>query len=116
MNERLTDPEKRAQHNKQQLEAMTERLKDPKKRAEHNKHVLERYRSNREEFSSVILSYFSQISQCPTYICSCCGCLHFRKAVVVLKKEKLVSTNVSNSDFVKQVLSYLTLIFTIIIL
>ena len=104
MNERLTDPEKRAQHNKHQLEAMTERLKDAKKRAEHNKHVLERYRSNREEVISVILSYFSQISQGPTYVCSCCGCLHFRKAVVVLKKEKLVSTNVSNSDFVKQVI------------
>ena len=101
---RLRDPEKRAEHNKQQLEAMTERLNDPAKRAEHNKHVLERYRSNREEVSSVIISYFSQISQGPTYVCSCCGCLHFRKAVVVLKKEKLVSTNVSNSDFVKQVI------------
>ena len=112
----LKNPQKRAEHNKQQLDAMTKRLKDPEKRAEHNKHVLERYRSNREEVSSVILSYFSQISQGPTYVCSCCGCLHFRKAVVVLKKEKLVSTNVSNSDFVKQVLSYLTLLFTIIIL
>ena len=116
MNERLNDPEMRAEHNKQQLEAMTERLKDPEMRAEHNKHVLERYRSNREEVSSVIISYFSQISQGPTYVCSCCGCLHFRKAVVILKREKFVSTNVSNSDFVKQVLSYLTLILTIIIL
>ena len=104
MTERLNDPEKRAEYNKQQLEAMTRRLKDPEKRAEHNKLVLERYRSNRDEVSSVILSYFSQISQGPTYVCSCCGCLHFRKAVVVLKKEKLVSTNVSNSDFVKQVI------------
>ena len=104
MTERLTDPEKRAEHNKQQLDAMTERLKDPKKRAEHNKHVLERYRTNREEVSSVILSYFSQISQGPTYVCSCCGCLHFRKTVVILKREKLVSTNVSNSDFFKQVI------------
>ena len=113
---RLRDPEKRAQHNKQQLDAMTGRLKDPKKRAEHNKQVLERYRSNREEVSSVILSYFSQISEGPTYVCSCCGCLHFRKAVVVLKKEKLVSTNVSNSDFVKQVIIIFNIDITIIIL
>ena len=104
INERLKDPEKRAEHNKQQLDAMTDRLKDPEMRAEHNKHVLERYRTNRKEVSSVILSYFSQISQGPTYVCSCCGCLHFRKAVVILKREKLVSTNVSNSDFVKQVI------------
>ena len=116
MTERLRDPEKRAEYNKQQLEAMTERLKDPVKRAEHNKHVLERYRSNREEVSSVILSYFSQISQGATYVCSCCGCLHFRKAVVVLKKEKLVSTNVSNSDFVKQVIIIFNIDITIIIL
>ena len=101
---RLKDPEKRAEHNKQQLDAMTDSLKDPVKRADHNKHVLERYRTNREEVGSVILSYFSQISQGPTYVCSCCGCLHFRKAVVVLKRQKLVSTNVSNSDFVKQVI------------
>ena len=104
LTKRLKDPETRAEHNKQQLKAMTERLKDPEKRAEHNKHVLERYRTNRKEVSSVILSYFSQISQGPTYVCSCCGCLHFRKTVVILKREKLVSTNVSNSDFVKQVI------------
>ena len=104
INETLKDPEKRAEYNKQQLDAMTERMKDPEKRAEHNKHVLERYRTNRKEVSSVILSYFNQISQGPTYVCSCCGCLHFRKAVVILKREKLVSTNVSNSDFVKQVI------------
>ena len=121
MTERLNDPLKRAQHNKQQLEAMTERLNDPLKRAQHktsqsdrlknpdvrekhNEHVLERYRTNREDVNSVILSYFSQISQGPTYVCSCCGCLHFRKAVVILKREKLVSANVSNSDFVKQVI------------
>ena len=118
---RLKDPAKRAEHNKQQLEAMTERLNDPLKRAQHktcqsdrlknpdvrekhNEHVLERYRTNREDVSSVILSYFSQISQGPTYVCSCCGCLHFRKAVVILKREKLVCTNVSNLDFVEQVI------------
>ena len=121
MTERLNDPAKRAKHNKQQLEAMTERLNDPLKRAQHktcqsdrlknpdvrekhNEHVLERYRTNREDVNSVILSYFSQISQGPTYVCSCCGCLHFRKAVVILKREKLVSANVSNSDFVEQVI------------
>ena len=56
MTERLMDPETRAEHNKQQLKAMTERLMDPEKRAEHNKHALERYRTNRKEVSSVILS------------------------------------------------------------
>ena len=121
MTERLKNPAKRAEHNKQQLEAMTERLKDPLKRAQHktcqsdrlknpdvrekhNEHVLERYKTNREDVSSVILSYFSQISQVPKYVCSCCGCLHFRKAVVILKREKLVSKNVSNLDFVEQVM------------
>ena len=104
INERLKEPEKRAEHNKQQLYALNERLKDPEKRVEYNKHVLERYRTNRKEVSSVILRYFFQISQGPTYVCSCCGCLHFRKTVVILKREKLVSTNVSNSDFVKQVI------------
>ena len=123
MTERLKDPEKRAEHNKQQLDAMTKRLKDPDKRAEHNdavaerlkdpdvrekhnKHVLEKYRTNKEVVSSVIQSYFSQIAQGPTYVCSCCGCLHFRKTVVILKREKLVSTNLSNSDFVKQVIIF----------
>ena len=121
--ERLKDPEKRAEHNRQQLDSMTERLKDLKKRAEHNtavserlkdpsvrekhnKHVLEKYRTNREEVNSVIQSYFSQISQGLTYVCSCCGCLHFRKTVVILNREKLVSTNLSNSDFVKQVIIF----------
>ena len=93
-----------AKHNENQLQDITKRLKNPEKRVEHNKHVLERYRTNREDVSSVILSYFSQISHGPTYVCSCFGCLHFRKAVVVLKKEKFVSTNMSNSDFVKQVI------------
>ena len=91
-----------AKHPENQLQDIIKRLKDPEKRAEHNKHVLERYRTNREEVSSVILSYFFQISQGPTYVCSCCG-LHFRKTVVILKREKLFYTNVSNSDFVKQV-------------
>ena len=104
MNERLKDPEKRAEYNKQQLDAINERLRDLENRGEHNKHVLERYKINRKEFSSVVLSYLLQISQGPTYVCSCCGCLHFRKAVVILKREKLVSTNVSNSDFVEQVI------------
>ena len=106
MTERLKDPEKRAEHNKQQLHSMTEteRLKDPEKRAEHNaavaerlkdpdvrekhnKHVLEKYRTNGDEVSSVIQSYFSQISQGPTYVCSCCGCLHFRKTVYAYKRK-----------------------------
>ena len=88
MSERLKDPEKRAEHNKQQLKAMTKRLKHPEKRADHNKNVLERYRTNREEVSSVILSYFSQKSQGPTYVCPCCGCLHFSKNSCYPKERK----------------------------
>ena len=103
--DRLKDPEKRAGHNK----AVADRLKGPEKRDKHNKHVLEKYRTDREQVSSVIQSYFSQISQGPTYVCSCCGCLHFRKTVVILKREKLVSTKLSNSDFVKQVFIFFTL-------
>ena len=71
---RLKDPEKRAEHNKQQLDAVTE-IEHPEMRAEHNKHVLEKYRTNRDEVSSVILSYFSLVSQGSTYVCYCCGCL-----------------------------------------
>ena len=44
MTKRLKDPEKRAEHNKHQLDAMTDRLKDPEKRAEHNSAVVERLR------------------------------------------------------------------------
>ena len=100
--ERLKDPKKHAEHNA----AVAERLKDPDVHEKHNKHVLEKYRTNRVEVSSVSQSYFSQISQGPTYVCSCCGCLHFRKTVVILKREKLVSTNLSNSDFIKQVIIF----------
>ena len=39
--ERLKDSDKRAAHNKQQLQVMTERLKDPDKRAKHNKQQLQ---------------------------------------------------------------------------
>ena len=53
---------------------------------------------------SVILKYLSEIAEGPTFVCSCCGCLHFRKTVVILKREKLVSTNVCKHDFVKQVI------------
>ena len=79
---KLKDPDVRAKHNKQQLDTMTERLKDADVRAKHNaavaerlkdpdvhekhnKHVLGKYRTNREEVSSVIQSHFSQISQGP---------------------------------------------------
>ena len=43
MTERLEDPDKRAAHNKQQLQAMTERLKDPSIRNNHNNYVLVKY-------------------------------------------------------------------------
>ena len=100
--ERLKDPERHAEHNA----AVAERLKDPDVHEKHNKHVLEKYRTNRVEVSSVSQSYFSQISQGPTYVCSCCGCLHFRKTVAILKREKNVSTNLSNSDFIKKVILF----------
>ena len=102
-NKDFEDSDFLAKHNENHYRDITKRLRDPEKRAEHNKHVLERYRTNRDQVTSVILTYFSQISQGPTYLCSCCGCLHFRKTVVILKREKLVSMNVSNLDFLKQV-------------
>ena len=70
-------------------------------RNDRNRAAIKKRRSDDAEFSKICL-FLLWMSP-------------FRKAVV-LEKEKLVSTNVSNSDFVKQVLSYLKLLFTIIIL
>ena len=38
---------------------------------------------------SVTIDYFFQFSEGPTCVCSCCGCLHFRKSVVILTRARL---------------------------
>ena len=126
----LKDPDKRAEYNMQQLQAMTERLKDPDKRAKHNKrksdklkdpsirdkhnsYVLEKYRVNKGDFEPITLNYFFQISQGPTFVCSCCGCLHFRRSVVILTRARLDSMIEYSPTSINQVCSqilYLTVI------
>ena len=118
--ERLKDPEKRAEHNIQQLQAITERLKDPGKRAKHNKrksdklkdpsirekhnsYVFKKYITDRASVEPTSLDYFFQISQGPTFICSCCGCLHFRRSVVILTRTRLDSMSEYSSTFINQV-------------
>ena len=130
MTERLKDPDKRAEYNKQQLKAMTERLKDPDKRAKHNKrksdklkdssirdkhnsYVQEKYRVNKGDVEPITINYFFQISQGPTFVCSCCGCLHFRRSVVILTRARLDSMSEYSPTFINQVFSqilYLTVI------
>ena len=130
MTERLKDPDKRAEHNIQQLQAMTERLKDPDKRAKHNKRksdklkdpsirdkhnscVLKKYITDRASVEPTSLDYFFQISQGPTFVCSCCGCLHFRRSVVILTRARLDSMSEYSPTFINQVCShilYLTVI------
>ena len=124
MTERLKDPEKRAKHNTQQLQAMTERLKDPEKRAKHNKrksdklkdpsirdkhnsYVLKKYITDRASVEPTSLDYFFQISQGPTFICSCCGCLHFRRSVVILTRTRLDSMSEYSPTFINQVCSHI---------
>ena len=106
MTDRLKDPDKRAAHNKQQLQAMTERLKDPDKRAKHNKRKSDKLkdpsiRDKHNSYVPITLNYFFQISQGPTFVCCCCGCLHFRRSVVVLTKTRLDSMN--DTTFINQV-------------
>ena len=76
---------------------MTERLKDPSIRDKHNSCVLEMYRANKGDVETITLNYFFQISQGPTFVCCCCGCLHFRRSVVVLTKTRLDSTSDTHS-------------------
>ena len=102
--DKVKDPAERAKHNERQLKLVTEKRIDSKEKMRHNLAELERYRTMRGELKSVILKYISEIDEGPTFVCSCCGCLHFRKTVVILKREKLVSTNVCKHDFVKQVI------------
>ena len=91
MTKRLENPEKRAEQNIRSLVSMTKRLENPEKRAEHNRYVLQKYKSGKGNFISVTVDYFFQISEGPTYVCSCCGCLHFRKSVVILTRARLDS-------------------------
>ena len=79
---------------------------DSKENIKHNLVELDRYRTMRAELKSVILKYLSEIPEGTTFVSSCCGCLHFRKIVLILNREKLVSTNVCKHDFVKQVILY----------
>ena len=85
--DRLANPSIRAEHNKRQ----SDRLANPSIRNKHNRLVLEKYKTSRRNVNSVSLHYFSQISEGPTYVCSCCGCLHFRKSVVILTRARLDS-------------------------
>ena len=102
--DKLKDPTERAKYNERQLKLVTEKRRDSKEKMRHNLAELNRYRTMQSALKSVILKYLSEIAEGPTFVCSCCGCLHFRKTVVILKREKLVSTNECKHDFVKQVI------------
>ena len=81
MTKKLKNPEKRAEQSVRNLVSMTKRMKNSAKRAEHNRYVLHKYKSCKGDFISVTIDYFFQISVGSTYVCSCCGCLHFREKV-----------------------------------
>ena len=76
MTKKLKDPENRAEQNARYLISMTKRLQNHENRAEHNVQRID---------------YFLQISEGSTYVCYCCGCLHFRKSVVILIRARLDS-------------------------
>ena len=111
---KLRNPAERLKYNERQLKLVTEKRIDSKEKMKQNLAELERYITMRGELKSVILKYLCEIAEGPTFVCSCCGCLHFRRTVVVLNREKLVSTNVSNPDLVKQVIIIFTLNIMII--
>ena len=106
MKKRMEDPEKRGEQNVRNLVTMTKRMEDPEKRGEHNRYVLQKYKSGKGDFISVTIDYFFQISEGPTCVFSCCGCLHFRKSVVILTRARLDS--MGDQTFIDQV-CYLTL-------
>ena len=91
MTKRLENSEKRAEQSVRNLVSMTKRMKNFAKRAEHNRYVLQKYKSYKGNFIFVTIDYFLQISVDPTYVCSCCGCLHFWKSVVILTRARLDS-------------------------
>ena len=51
-------------------------MENPAKRAEDNRYELQKYKSGKGNFISVIIDYFFQISEGPTYVCSCCVCTY----------------------------------------
>ena len=71
MTKRLESPAKRAEQNARSLVSMTKRMENPEKRAEQNRYVLQKYKSCKGDFLSVTTDYFFQISEGPTYVCSC---------------------------------------------
>ena len=78
---KLSDPAERAKYNERQLKLVTAKRVDSKEKMKHNLAELDRYRTMQGALKSVILKYLSEIAEGPTFVCSCCGCLHFRKTV-----------------------------------
>ena len=72
---------------------MIQKRKDPVEGKKYNTAQLEMYITKQGNLASIILKYQFEISQGPTCVCSCCGSLHFRKSVVVLKWEKNFNPN-----------------------
>ena len=73
------------------------------KREEHIFCQMEIYRARSGDLNASIRKYQSQILEGPTYVCSCCGCLHFRRSVVILKSKDTGSWNHCNQEFLDQV-------------
>ena len=80
------------------------KLEDPVEQAKESKRQLKKYMTKREQLSSIILIYRTQISEGPTFVCSCCGCLHFRRCVVILKRDDHGFGNQFSQDFLDQVM------------
>ena len=55
---------------------------------------------------SIYSDYLRQIKQGPTNVCTCCGCLYFRKTVILLNRERIGLNNPSSKDFFQVCLSY----------
>ena len=90
---------------------MRNKRKNKDFRAKNNVRDLGRYKSMKGNLSCLILEFRIEISQGPTNVCSCCGCLHFKRSVVLLKREKL--TNKFTQEFVNKVrfLHYVCYVF-----
>ena len=84
--DKLKDPAERAKHNERQLKLVTEKRMDSNEKMKQNLAELDRYRTMQSALKSVILKCLSEIAEGPTFVCYCCGCLHFRKTVVILKR------------------------------
>ena len=66
-------------------------MENPKKSTEPNRYLLQKYKSGNGDYISVTINYCFQISEGPICVCSCCGCFHFRKSVVILTRARLDS-------------------------